>query len=76
MRRGYRQRLFVSAHGTFSARLGETSFLITPHHADRAELDPADLVLVEDGRAEPGARASHAAHLHGEVYGATPRSES
>lgn len=68
VRRGYRQRLFISAHGTFSARLGETSFLITPHHADRAELDPADLVLVEDGRAEPGARASHAAHLHGEVY--------
>ncbi len=76
VRRGYRQRLFISAHGTFSARAGENSFLITPHHADRAELEPGDLVLVEGGRAEPGTRPSHAAHLHGEAYRRHPAVQS
>jgi L-fuculose-phosphate aldolase len=68
VRRGYRQRLFISAHGTFSARLAADSFLITPHHADRANVDGDELVLIADGKAEPEGQPSHAALLHHEIY--------
>ncbi len=67
VRRGYRQRLFISTHGTFSARLDARSFVITPHHADRGELDAPELVLVSDGRAA-GSRPSHATPLHEAIY--------
>jgi L-fuculose-phosphate aldolase len=68
VRRGYRQRLFISTHGTFSARVGGDSFVITPHHVDRAELDASDFVLVAGGRVEPGSPPSHAAALHAAIY--------
>jgi L-fuculose-phosphate aldolase len=72
VRRGYRQRLFTSTHGTFSARIDESSFVITPHHADRAELEIADLVLVSQALAEPGSRPSHLAPLHAAIYREQP----
>ena len=68
VRRGYRQRLFISTHGTFSARLAEDAFVITPHHADRAGLDAADLVLIAEGAREAGSHPSYAAALHRELY--------
>ncbi len=68
VRRGYERRLFVSTYGTFSARVDATSFVITPHHVDRAELEADDLVLVSDGASERGRRPSHAARLHDEIY--------
>jgi L-fuculose-phosphate aldolase len=66
--RGYEQRLFISTHGTFSARIDETSFVITPHDVDRATLEADDLVLVSGGSAERGRRPSHAARLHHIIY--------
>jgi L-fuculose-phosphate aldolase len=72
VRRGYRQRLFISTHGTFSARLDERSFLITPHHADRGALETEDLVLVTDGRAEEGQPPSHGSRLHAAIYARHP----
>ena len=68
VRRGYRQRLFISTYGTFSARLDATSFLITPHHLDRGAVEAQELVLVSEGRTEPGRPASHAARLHDAIY--------
>src|SRR5215469_4187262 len=38
VRRAYRQRLFISTQGSFSARLDSTSFLITPYREDRGTL--------------------------------------
>ncbi len=35
VRRGYRQRLLTSTQGSFSARLDEDGFLITPYRSDR-----------------------------------------
>ncbi len=72
VRRGYRQRLLISTEGSFSARLSEDAFLITPRGCDRAELTPGELVLVEQGRAEAGKRASFAARLHRAIYAAHP----
>src|ERR1035441_4492736 len=37
IRRGYQQRLLISKAGSFSARLDNDSFVITPHLLDRSE---------------------------------------
>lgn len=72
VRRGYRQRLLISTEGSFSARVSEDSFVITPRGCDRAELLPEELVLIEQGRAEAGKRASFAARLHRAIYARHP----
>ena len=69
VRRAYRQRLFISTQGSFSARLDESSLLITPFHVDRGRLDPQDLVRVENGRSEKGKTPSMAAGNHEAIYG-------
>jgi L-fuculose-phosphate aldolase len=68
VRRAYRQRLFISTQGSFSARLDRDSFLITPYHEDRATLDVSDLVLVRGSESESGAIPSRAAGLHAALY--------
>jgi L-fuculose-phosphate aldolase len=67
-RRGYQQRLFISTGGSFSARVGEDEFLITPYRIDRHTLSAEDLVLVRGGRAEAGKVASRAARNHRAIY--------
>lgn len=66
--RAYRQRLFISTQGSFSARLDQESFLTTPYRVDRGAVEAADLVLVRRGRAAAGTRPSRAAAVHGEIY--------
>lgn len=73
VRRGYRQRLFISSHGTFSARIDDSSFIITPHQVDRGALERADLVLIEGGRAPAGTQPSHATRLHEAIYRRHPQ---
>lgn len=68
VRRGYRQRLLISTEGSFSARLGDDSFLITPYQVDRRTVDLDDLVLVTDGLREPGKMPSRAARNHRAIY--------
>ncbi|MGA2006785.1 MAG: class II aldolase/adducin family protein [Solirubrobacteraceae bacterium] len=68
VRRGYHQRLFISTHGTFSARVDDASFVITPHDRDRGALGRSDLVLVDAGRKTAGSRPSHATRLHEAIY--------
>ncbi len=72
VRRGYRQRLLISTEGSFSARVSDTSFVITPRGCDRAQLTPEELVLVDNGRAEEGKRVSFASRLHGAIYARHP----
>lgn len=72
VRRAYRQRLFISTQGSYSARLDESSFLITPHRADRAILEAGDLALVHQGCVECGADTSRAALVHEAIYRALP----
>jgi L-fuculose-phosphate aldolase len=66
--RAYRQRLFISTQGTYSARLDGESFVITPAAMDRGTLGVGDLVLVRGGRHEAGKAPSRAAGLHEAIY--------
>ena len=73
VRRAYRQRLFISTQGSYSARLDDSSFLITPSHVDRGTIEPDEIVLVRDGFAEAGKLPSHAVHVHTAIYRAHPQ---
>lgn len=73
VRRGYQQRLMISTEGSFSARLDDDSFLITPYRVDRHSIDINDIVLVSKGRAERGKIASRASRNHAAIYRKHPR---
>ncbi|XZE44363.1 class II aldolase/adducin family protein [Pirellulaceae bacterium SH467] len=68
LKRGCRQRLLISTEGSYSARLGNDSFLITPSQRDRELLHVEDLVLVEKGAHEEGKTPSRASELHRDLY--------
>jgi L-fuculose-phosphate aldolase len=71
--RAYRQRLFISTQGSFSARLDDSSFLITPFQVDRGTLDPEDIVLIHNGKCEEGKTPSRASADHAAIYSRHPR---
>ncbi len=71
--RGYRQRLLISTEGSFSVRLGDNEFVITPSNVDRLTMSVHDPVLIENGRAEAGKRPSRAAQVHAAIYAAHPQ---
>jgi L-fuculose-phosphate aldolase len=73
IRRGCRQRLLISTEGSFSARLNDDSFLITPSQRDRETLEIADLVLVRGDTCETGKQPSRAALAHRAIYRRHPR---
>ncbi len=68
IRRSYKQGLFTATHGTYSVRLSDGSFLITPFNADRAYLQEEDLVRVKGGMKEQGKTPSRAVGLHQKIY--------
>ena len=72
IRRSYKQGLFTATHGTYSVRLSDGSFLITPYGMDRAYLEEDDLVRVKAGMKELGKTPSRAVTLHDEIYKAHP----
>ena len=68
VRRGCRQRLLISTEGSFSARVDDESFLITPTQRDRELLRADDFVLVRGDQRESGKLASRAARAHQAIY--------
>ena len=70
--RSYDQRLFTSTQGTFSMRLSDGSFLITPYNKDRKYLEPEDIVRIKNGMCEMGKTPSRAALLHQAIYAEHP----
>jgi L-fuculose-phosphate aldolase len=70
--RSYDQRLFTSTQGTYSVRLENGAFLITPYDRDRKYLEPEDLVLIRNGRVEAGKIPSRSVFLHQAIYEAHP----
>jgi L-fuculose-phosphate aldolase len=62
------RQLMISTEGVVSARLDETSFLITPTGYDRPGVNHADVVLVRDGQREAGKRPSRSVRLHEAIY--------
>ncbi|WP_159881461.1 class II aldolase/adducin family protein [Paenibacillus puerhi] len=76
IRRSYDQRLFTSTQGTYSERLEDGAFLITPHGPDRKYLEPQDLVRIEQGAAEEGKLPSSSIRLHQYIYERHPHVNS
>jgi len=68
IRRSYRQNLFGSTQGTYSMRLSDGSFLITPYGVDRAYMEESDLVLIKHGMKESGKIPSRSVKLHQTIY--------
>jgi L-fuculose-phosphate aldolase len=72
MKRAYKQGLLGSTSGTFSARLSNGSFLITPYGTDRAYLSEEDLVLIHGDRKEYGKTPSRSVRMHKLIYDKHP----
>ena len=72
IRRSYKQGLFTATHGTYSVRLSDGSFIITPYGMDRAYLEEDDLVRVKAGMKEMGKIPSRAVTLHEKIYAYNP----
>jgi L-fuculose-phosphate aldolase len=68
VKRAYRQRLIISTYGTFSARLSDREFLITPYGKDRYYLNRDDIVLISEGKRERGKTPSRSSLLHDKIY--------
>lgn len=66
--RAYDQQLFTSTQGTFSQRLSDDSFLITPYMMDRKYLDVTDIVRIDRGWCEAGKTPSRSVLLHQKIY--------
>lgn len=73
IRRSYRMGLFTAAQGTYSTRLSDGSFIITPLHADPAYLEADDLVRIQDGAKEPGKTPDADVLLHQKIYDKNPK---
>lgn len=73
IRRSYRMGLFTAAQGTYSTRLSDGSFIITPLHADPAYLEADDLVRIQDGTKEPGKTPDADVLLHQKIYDKNPQ---
>ncbi|NLN05239.1 MAG: class II aldolase/adducin family protein [Clostridiaceae bacterium] len=68
IRRAYDQQLFTSTQGTFSQRLSDDSFIITPFAKDRKYLEEGDLVKIVGNWCESGKLPSRSAPLHQKIY--------
>ncbi len=72
IRRSYKMGLFTATHGTYSVRLSDDSFLITPFGLDRAYIEEDDLVRVKGDMKEVGKIPSRAVRLHEKIYKNNP----
>lgn len=70
--RSYRQGLFNATHGTYSVRLSDGSFIITPSGHDRAYLQEEDLVRIKSGMKEQDKIPSRAVRFHEMIYKHNP----
>jgi L-fuculose-phosphate aldolase len=76
LKRGCRQRLFISTEGSFSTRLQGDEFLITPSQMDRERLRASDLVRIRGNHYEPHRVPSRASKLHASIYQKHPDVQS
>ena len=72
----YNEQLFLDSNGAASVRLSENSFLITASDKARSEITTDDLVLIHNGRREPGKHPSNSAALHKMIYDSHPHINS
>jgi len=74
--RSYDQKLFNSSQGTYSVKLSDGSFLITPYQKDRKYIEPEDIVHIKGGMREIGKIPSRATTLHQKIYDNHPAVKS
>ena len=75
--RSYDQQLFTSTQGTFSVKLDDNSFVITPYGVDRKYISVEDLVRIENGKyKEAGKTPSRSVALHKHIYDSQPHIKS
>ncbi|MBL8131425.1 MAG: class II aldolase/adducin family protein [Anaerolineae bacterium] len=72
LNRACERQLMISTEGVISARLDETSFLITPTGQDRRNVANDALVLIRDGARERGKLPSRAVTMHQAIYARHP----
>ena len=76
VKRAYRQQLFNSTQGTFSQRLDDDTFIITPSGVDRNYLEPENIVKIRGSYKELGKIPSRSVELHREIYKQQPHVNS
>ncbi len=76
IKRAYNQQLFTSTQGTFSQRIDDDSFIITPTGLDRKYLEPEDIVKISGDLKELGKIPSKSVELHKEIYKQHPHINS
>lgn len=74
--RSYDRQLVTSTQGTFSAKLSDGSFLITPFGVDRKYIEEKDLVLVKDGKCIAGKKPSRSVKIHMKMYDKYPQCQA
>ncbi|MBC8125915.1 MAG: class II aldolase/adducin family protein [Gloeobacteraceae cyanobacterium ES-bin-144] len=70
--RAYAHRLMTSTWGSFSARIADDCFVVTPTYKDRSTLTVEDLVVVRGGKCVQGQFPSRVVGLHRAIYQAHP----
>jgi L-fuculose-phosphate aldolase len=68
VKRAYERKLITAVSSGFSARVGETGFVITPEGLDVKDLDENYLVYICEGKHEIGKAPSQYTPLHDEIY--------
>lgn len=76
IKRAYNQQLFTSTQGTFSQRIDDDSFIITPAGSDRKYLEVEDIVKISGDLKELGKIPSRSVELHKEIYKQHPHINS
>jgi L-fuculose-phosphate aldolase len=74
--RAYNQKLFTSTQGTFSLKLDDNSFIITPYGVDRKHIDISDIVRIDNDMKEAGKTPSRSVMLHKAIYEKNPHINS
>ncbi len=76
IRRAYNQKLFTSTQGTFSSRIDDDSFIITPYMVDRKYISEEDIVVIKNGKKESNKVPSRSVMLHKFIYDKHPHINS
>lgn len=74
--RAYDQGLVNSIQGSFSVRLDEERFLISPYNIDRKYVDVEDIVCIKRDMREAGKIPSRSIKIHDEIYRQHPEIHS
>lgn len=66
--RAYDQKLINATQGSFSQKIDDDNFIITPYNVDRKYVDVEHIVRIKQGMRESGKVPSRSIKLHQEIY--------